>query len=82
MTAIETWLVQFFLLLGFITIGPWLAFLLYDFVYYVFRTVYYEIPIVGGRATGAQRPRAPSLTVHEDGKTRRFSIAAAEPADG
>lgn len=41
--------------------APWLSLIVYDFLLYVFRTIYYEIPIIGGRARGEIRPRAPSL---------------------
>lgn len=41
--------------------APWVLAILYDILYYVCRRVWHEIPVVGGRATGAVRPRAPSL---------------------
>ena len=56
-----------------LTIGPWAVLVIYDIVLYVFRTVIYEFPIVGGRARGNQRPRAPSLA---ERNPRRYSLAA------
>jgi hypothetical protein len=41
--------------------APWILAILYDFLFYVCRQIWHEIPVVGGRARGAQRPRAPSL---------------------
>ena len=71
---IEDWLVRLFLLLAALTIGPWLLLIVYDFVLYIIRTVWYETPYIGGRASGAQRPRAPSLGERPDGRLRRISI--------
>lgn len=56
-------------------IGPWAALVIYDLILYVFRAVTYEIPVVGGRARGKARPRAPSLTERPNGHRRRFSLA-------
>lgn len=50
--------------------SPWLLAILYDFVLWVCRTIWYELPVFGGRAQGDQRPRAPSLRDRE----RRKSI--------
>ena len=55
--------------------GPWAALLIYDLLLYFFRSVEYEVPIVGGRARGETRPRAPSLTERPSGHRRRFSLA-------
>jgi hypothetical protein len=60
---------------GLVMIGPWAALVIYDLILYVFRTVTYEIPVVGGRAQGKARPRAPSLTERPSGRRRRFSLA-------
>ncbi len=49
--------------------------LLYDLLLFIFRFVTYEVPVVGGRARGRSRPRAPSLTERPSGRPRRFSIA-------
>jgi hypothetical protein len=56
-------------------IGPWAALLVYDLILYLVRSVTYEIPVVGGRARGKARPRAPSLTERPTGRPRRFSLA-------
>lgn len=56
-------------------IGPWAMLVVYDLILYVFRAVTYEIPVVGGRARGKARPRAPSLTERPNGHRRKFSLA-------
>jgi hypothetical protein len=63
------------LLMGVILIGPWVCLLVYDLILYIARSITYEIPIVGGRAQGKARPRAPSLTERPSGHRRKFSIA-------
>jgi hypothetical protein len=63
------------LFLGLVMIGPWAALLIYDLVLYIVRTITYPIPIIGGRARGRSRPRAPSLTERPTGRRRRFSLA-------
>ncbi|KAH7400856.1 hypothetical protein DE146DRAFT_755300 [Phaeosphaeria sp. MPI-PUGE-AT-0046c] len=73
--VVETWITRIFLFLGIVTIGPWAALLVYDLVLYIFRATTYEIPVVGGRARGKARPRAPSLTERPTGHRRRFSLA-------
>lgn len=50
------------LVLGTLTIGPWLFLILYDVILYLWRAATYEIPVVGGRARGRGKPRAPSLS--------------------
>lgn len=57
------------------TIGPWAALLIYDLILYIVRAFTYEIPVIGGRARGKARPRAPSLTERPSGRRRRFSLA-------
>jgi len=50
--------------------SPWVLAILYDFVLWICRCIWYEIPVYGGRAQGYTRPRGPSL-----GKTgRRMSL--------
>lgn len=61
-------------MLALITIGPWALLMIYDVVLYIFRSVTYEIPFVGGRARGKTRPRAPSLTERPSGHRRKFSL--------
>lgn len=63
---------QIFLTL--VTIAPWAALIAYDLLLYCARALAHEVPLVGGRARGAQRPRAPSLTEHANGHRRRFSL--------
>lgn len=79
LSYLETWLTRLFLLLAFICMGPWIALLVYDALLYLFRTATHEIPIVGGRARGKARPRAPSLTERPSGHRRRFSLTARRP---
>ncbi|KAF2016334.1 hypothetical protein BU24DRAFT_199754 [Aaosphaeria arxii CBS 175.79] len=74
-SALETWITRLFLLLGIICIGPWAALLVYDVILYTGRSVTHEIPLIGGRARGKARPRAPSLTERPSGHRRRFSLA-------
>jgi microcystin-dependent protein len=47
----------------------------YDVVLYLWRSATFELPQIGGRARGRQRPRAPSLKERPDGHRRRFSVA-------
>ncbi|KAH7139042.1 hypothetical protein B0J11DRAFT_574978 [Dendryphion nanum] len=77
LSTLETWLTRLFLLLAFICMGPWIALLVYDVLLYACRSITFEVPIVGGRARGKTRPRAPSLTERPSGHRRRFSLAAA-----
>ncbi len=56
------------------TIGPWALFIIYDVLLYLVRAVAYEIPYIGGRARGRQRPRAPTLAERPNGRARTFSI--------
>ncbi|CAI6340099.1 unnamed protein product [Periconia digitata] len=72
---VETWVGRTFLLFGAFLLGPWVVLLVYDLFLYIFRSATYEIPVVGGRARGKARPRAPSLTARPDGHRRRFSLA-------
>jgi hypothetical protein len=65
------------LLLGILTIGPWLILIVYDLVLYIARAATYEIPYFGGRARGRQKPRAPTLAERPSGRARTFSIGTA-----
>lgn len=67
---------QFFL--GVLTIVPWAALLLFDAGLYLFRMVLWELPWIGGRARGQQRPRAPSLNERPDGQRRAFGLRGVE----
>jgi len=60
--------------LGVIVIGPWALFLIYDVVLYMFRTITYDLPYIGGRARNRPRPRAPSLSERPSGRARTFSL--------
>lgn len=51
--------------------SPWVLAIVYDFVLWICRSVWHEIPIVGGRAQGHRRPRAPSLA--SGGRRRSFA---------
>ncbi|EME41696.1 hypothetical protein DOTSEDRAFT_112301, partial [Dothistroma septosporum NZE10] len=68
--SIEKWLVRLFLLCAFLIFGPWLFMIVYDILLYVWRAATYELPVVGGRAHGRQRPRAPSITERPSGHRR------------
>ncbi|MCJ1340649.1 hypothetical protein MMC09_005945 [Bachmanniomyces sp. S44760] len=77
LSAVEKWIVRIFILLGLLTIGPWLILIIYDLLLYIFRSIAYEIPYFGGRARGRQRPRAPSLKERSRGRPTNFSFASA-----
>ncbi|KAL8749685.1 MAG: hypothetical protein Q9184_006710 [Pyrenodesmia sp. 2 TL-2023] len=68
------------LLLGMLTIGPWALLIVYDILLWVFRSILYIIPFVGGRARGKKRPRAPSLSERASGRRRTFSIGGTQLA--
>ena len=70
------------LLLGIVTIGPWALLLVYDVLYYFWRTAAYEIPVFGGRAKGKRRPRAPSLTERPSGDKRKLNVPISVSASG
>ena len=55
---------------------------MYDLLLYLWRFTTYEIPYVGGRARGRQRPRAPSLKERPNGHVRTFSFGGAPRASG
>ncbi|KAM0721266.1 hypothetical protein Q7P37_003554 [Cladosporium fusiforme] len=75
--TVETWLIRIFFLLAVIIGGPWLLLLAYDIILYIWRSATFELPHVGGRARGRNRPRAPSLKERPDGGHRRhFSLGA------
>ncbi|KLJ06170.1 hypothetical protein EMPG_10399 [Blastomyces silverae] len=74
LTAFEAWLVRVFLILGTIIIAPWAFMILYDLLLYIWRASTYEIPIIGGRARGRQRPQVPSFSERPDGRRRTFSL--------
>ncbi|KAJ5643678.1 uncharacterized protein N7484_006185 [Penicillium longicatenatum] len=75
---VESWAVRIFFLLGIITIFPWLALILFDAGLWLYRMLLWELPWVGGRARGQQRPRAPSLNERPDGQRRAFGLRGVE----
>ncbi|KZF22498.1 hypothetical protein L228DRAFT_282609 [Xylona heveae TC161] len=75
LNTVEGWLVRLFILFALLTIGPWAILLVYDVLLYIWRSAAYEVPVVGGRAHGRRRPRAPSLTERPSGRPRRFSLS-------
>ncbi|KAI4233112.1 MAG: hypothetical protein L6R40_007177 [Gallowayella cf. fulva] len=80
LTIVETWLIRIFLLLGLLTIGPWALLIFYDLLLWLFRSILYIVPYVGGRARGKKRPRAPSLSERPSGRARTFSIGGTQYA--
>ncbi|EON64897.1 hypothetical protein W97_04131 [Coniosporium apollinis CBS 100218] len=75
LSTVEAWAARIFILLGVLTIGPWALLIIYDLLLYSWRSATHEIPVIGGRARGRQRPRAPSLTERPSGHRRKFSLA-------
>ncbi|KAI5204860.1 hypothetical protein E4T39_03341 [Aureobasidium subglaciale] len=70
LSDIEGWISSIFMLLGIVTIGPWALLLVYDLLFYVYRSCAYHTPLFGGKAQGKRRPRAPSLTERPNGEKR------------
>ncbi|KAE8401718.1 hypothetical protein BDV37DRAFT_285418 [Aspergillus pseudonomiae] len=66
------------LVLGLITIAPWATLIFFDVALYIWRMLTYELPVIGGRARGRQRPRAPSLNERPNGQRRAFVLASYE----
>ncbi|KAF3387229.1 hypothetical protein F1880_001034 [Penicillium rolfsii] len=75
---VESWAVRIFFLLGLFTIGPWAALIIFDAVLYLYRMILWELPWIGGRAHGQQRPRAPSLQERPHGQRRAFGLRGVE----
>ena len=71
---------QFFL--GLITIGPWAFLVLLDATVWIYRLILWEVPYIGGRARGRQRPRAPSLNDRLGGQRRAFVLLGPETDTG
>ncbi|KAJ5924732.1 hypothetical protein N7466_008919 [Penicillium verhagenii] len=74
----ESWAVRIFFLLGLITIVPWAALILFDACLWLYRILLWELPWIGGRARGQQRPRAPSLNERPGGQRRAFGMRGVE----
>jgi hypothetical protein len=70
------------MIVGFVVLGPWIIFLVYDLLLYISRAVTYEVPYIGGRARGRQRPIAPCLVEKPNGRPRGFSINASAASSG
>ncbi|RHZ66881.1 uncharacterized protein CDV56_107802 [Aspergillus thermomutatus] len=83
---VESWAARIFVFLGIITIFPWAALIVFDVLLYLWRMGAYEFPVIGGRARGMQRPRAPSLNVNASERRevprRVFGLGAAVNAGG
>ncbi|KAF2432695.1 hypothetical protein EJ08DRAFT_108868 [Tothia fuscella] len=75
LSVVEGWIKTFFLFMALLTIGPWALVFLYDLLLYLWRAIHYELPIVGGRARGRARPRAPTLTERPSGNPRTLGLA-------
>ncbi|GAB1194595.1 hypothetical protein BDV32DRAFT_152056 [Aspergillus pseudonomiae] len=75
---VENWIARLFLVLGLITIAPWATLIFFDVALYIWRMLTYELPVIGGRARGRQRPRAPSLNERPNGQRRAFVLASYE----
>ncbi|KAJ5287633.1 hypothetical protein N7478_003319 [Penicillium angulare] len=71
---VESWA----FLLGLITILPWFALIVFDAGLWLYRIIHWELPWIGGRARGQQRPRAPSLNERPDGQRRAFGLRGVE----
>lgn len=71
---------QFFL--GLITIGPWAFLVFLDAIIWLYRLILWEIPWIGGRAGGRQRPRALSLNERPGGQRRAFGLRGVETDTG
>ncbi|TID25386.1 hypothetical protein E2P81_ATG04486 [Venturia nashicola] len=80
MSVVEGWIKSFFICMALFTVGPWALFFLYDIILYIWRAIAYEVPVVGGRARGRQRPRAPTLTERPDGETRNLGLIKIQDA--
>ncbi|CAG8886965.1 unnamed protein product [Penicillium egyptiacum] len=82
LTHLESWAARVFFLLGLITIGPWAFLILLDATIWIYRLILWEIPWIGGRARGRQRPRAPSLNERPGGQRRAFGLRGVETDTG
>ncbi|KGO72932.1 hypothetical protein PITC_061600 [Penicillium italicum] len=78
LTHLESWAARIFFLLGLITIGPWAFLIFLDATLWLYRLILWEVPWIGGRARGRQRPRAPSLNERPGGQRRAFGLRGVE----
>ncbi|KAF4770170.1 hypothetical protein N7455_006792 [Penicillium solitum] len=82
LTHLESWAARIFFFLGLITIGPWAFLVFLDATIWIYRLILWEVPWVGGRARGRQRPRAPSLNERPGGQRRAFGLRGVETDTG
>ncbi|KAJ5827132.1 hypothetical protein N7447_003895 [Penicillium robsamsonii] len=82
LTHLESWVARIFFFLGLITIGPWAFLVLLDATIWIYRLILWEVPYIGGRARGRQRPRAPSLNERPGGQRRAFGLRGVETDAG
>ncbi|KAJ5494183.1 hypothetical protein N7463_010270 [Penicillium fimorum] len=82
LTHLESWVARIFFFLGLITIGPWAFLVLLDATIWIYRLILWEVPYIGGRARGRQRPRAPSLNERPCGQRRAFGLRGVETDTG
>jgi hypothetical protein len=68
--------------LGLITIGPWAFLVFLDATIWLYLMILWELPWIGGRARGRQRPRAPSLNERPGGQRRAFGLRGVETDTG
>ncbi|RJE19187.1 hypothetical protein PHISCL_08484 [Aspergillus sclerotialis] len=78
---LESWAAKIFFALGILTIVPWATLLIFDIVLYICRMSLYEFPVVGGRARGMQRPRAPRLNERPRPRMGRFAVLRGDGED-
>ncbi|KAJ5687744.1 hypothetical protein N7536_010363 [Penicillium majusculum] len=82
LTHLEIWAARIFFFLGIITIGPWAFLVFLDAIIWIYRLILWEVPWIGGRARGRQRPRAPSLNERPGGQRRAFGLRGVETDTG
>ncbi|KAJ5185357.1 Protein of unknown function DUF3445 [Penicillium cf. griseofulvum] len=82
LTHLESWVARIFFFLGLITIGPWAFLVLLDATIWVYGLIVWEVPYIGGRARGRQRPRVPSLNERPGGRRRAFGLRGVETDTG
>ncbi|CAI7600730.1 unnamed protein product [Penicillium bialowiezense] len=82
LTHLESWAASIFFFLGLVTIGPWAFLVLLDATIWIYRMILWELPWVGGRARGRQRPRAPSLHERPGGQRRALGLRGVETDSG
>ncbi|CAI7587613.1 unnamed protein product [Penicillium crustosum] len=82
LTHLESWAARIFFFLGLITIGPWAFLVFLDATIWIYRLILWEVPWIGGRARGRQRPRAPSLNERPGGQRRAFGLRGVEMDTG